>query len=86
MLVGVPPGQKIDLPVRFVPASLASLDGRMWVEGTVDGAPAAVLVDGTAIRATVVLDNGRDASFAWVSDDTVLAVSGGTLLRIDLDR
>ena len=56
----------------------------MWVEGTVDGAPAAVLVDGTAIRATVVLDNGRDASFAWVSDDTVLAVSGGTLLRIDL--
>ena len=86
MLVGVPPGQQVDLPVRFVPASLASLDGRMWVEGTVDGAPAAVLVDGTAIRATVVLDNGRDASFAWVSDDTVLAVSSGTLLRIDLER
>ena len=55
MLVGVPPGQQVDLPVRFVPASLASLDGRVWVEGTVDGAPAAVLVDGTAIRATVVL-------------------------------
>ena len=74
------------LPQGFAPTSIETTDGRMWVEGTVDGAPAAVLVDGTAIRATVVLDNGRDASFAWVSDDTVLAVSAGTLLRIDLEK
>jgi hypothetical protein len=86
VLVGVPPGQKIDLPDPFVPASLASLDGRVWVEGTVNGAPAVVLVDRDSIRATVVLDDGRDASFAWVSDDTVLAVSSGTLLRIDLEK
>jgi hypothetical protein len=29
-----------------------------------------------------VLDGARDASFAWVRDDTVLAVSAGRLLRI----
>jgi hypothetical protein len=79
-------GQVVDLPTRFVPSSLASLDGRLWVEGSVDGSPAVVLVDGTAVRATVVLDGGRDASFAWVSDDTVLAVSNGTLVRIDVKK
>ena len=86
MLVGVPPVRKTDLPVRFAPASVAAFDGRVWVEGTVNGSPAVVLIEGTAVRATVVLDEGRDASFAWVSPDTVLAVSGGTLLRIDLKK
>ena len=38
-------------PFASCPRRSRSLDGRVWVEGTVDGAPAAVLVDGTAIRA-----------------------------------
>ena len=75
-----------ELPAGFSPTSVAALDGRVWVEGTVDGSPAVVLVDGTTIRATVVVDGGRDASFAWVGDDTVLAVSGGTMLRIDVRK
>lgn len=75
------------LPRGFTPISIATTDGRTWVEGTVNGAPAVVLLGGKAgIRSTVVLDNGRDASFAWVSDDTVLAVSNGTLLRIGLKK
>jgi hypothetical protein len=73
------------LPAGFSATAISAVDGRVWVEGTVSGAPAVVLVGESGLR-TVVLDKGRDASFAWVSKDTVLAVSGGTLLRIDLRK
>jgi hypothetical protein len=53
----------------------------------VKGAPAVVLIDPAGrVRSTVVLDGGHDASFAWVRSDTVLAVSNGQLLRIDVTR
>ena len=57
-LIQITSGHVVNLPARFVPSSLGSLDTRVWVEGTVDGAPAVVLVDGTAVRSTVVLDGG----------------------------
>jgi hypothetical protein len=75
------------LPSGFTPISISATNDRAWVEGTVGGESAVVLLSGAGrVRSTVVLDKGRDASFAWVSDDTLLAVSGGTLLRIDLRK
>ena len=75
-----------DLPRGFAPTAVFAARGRVWVEGTADGSPAVVLLGGTRAMSTVVLDKGRDASFAWVSADTLLAVSNGTLLRIDLKK
>jgi hypothetical protein len=75
----------VALPQGFSPTAIGTADDRVWVQGTANGAPALVLLENGGIRSTVVLDNGRDASFAWVSRDTVLAVSAGGLLRIDLE-
>ncbi|MEX1006907.1 MAG: hypothetical protein WD271_03585 [Acidimicrobiia bacterium] len=74
------------LPRGFAATSLSAADGRVWVEGTAGGAPAVVLLGGAHGMTTVVLDKGRDASFAWIGPNTVLAVSNGTLLRIDLKK
>lgn len=72
------------LPGAFTPTKVLAADGRAWVEGTAGGAPAVVLLRRNQALSTVVLHKGRDASFAWVKRDTVLAVSAGSLLRIDL--
>jgi hypothetical protein len=74
------------LPAGFSATRVATADDRVWVEGTVDDQPAAVLLEafGRAVRATVVLEGGHDASFAWVRPDTLLAVSNGQLLRVDV--
>jgi hypothetical protein len=74
------------LPRGFSPRAVSSFDGRVWVEGTVNGDPAVVLVDGAKVRSTVVLDNAHDVAFAWGEPDTVLAAANGALLRIDLDN
>jgi hypothetical protein len=77
---------ELALPSGFSATSVAAADDLVWVEGTVDDQPAAVLLEafGRAVRATVVLEGGRDASFAWVRPDTLLAVSNGQLLRVDV--
>ena len=50
------------------------------------GAPTVVLIDEEfSVREPIVLEGATDASFAWVGDDTVLATSGGRLLRIPVD-
>jgi hypothetical protein len=73
------------LPRGFSPTRLSRSGGRVWVEGTVSGAPAVVLIGDTgSVRSTVVLDDAHDASFAWVRPDTLLVVSNGQLLRIDV--
>jgi hypothetical protein len=73
------------LPRGFRATSLAAVDGRVWVEGLVDGAPAVTLIrENGGIEATIVLDDARDVSFAWVRPDTVLATTNGALVRIDL--
>ena len=72
------------LPGGFTPTRVMAADGRAWVEGTAGGSPAVVLLGGNHNVSTVVLNRGRDASFAWVSADAVLAVSNGTLLRISV--
>jgi hypothetical protein len=76
----------LELPRGFSAARIAAADDRIWVEGTVDGQPAAVLLEplARAVRSTVILDGGHDASFAWVRSDTLLAVSNGQLLRVDV--
>jgi hypothetical protein len=78
----------LELPRGFSATTVAAADDRVWVEGTVDGQPAAVLLEplARAVRATVILDGGHDASFAWVRPDTLLAVSNGQLLRVDVSR
>ena len=73
------------MPNGFSPTRAAAAGPRVVVEGTIGGAPAVVLVDPAhSVRATVILDGGRDASFAWVRPDTLLVVSSGRLLRVDV--
>ena len=86
MLVGVPPVRKTDLPVRFAPASVAAFDGRVWVEGTVNGSPAVVLIEGTRRPGHSRSRRRPGRLLRLGQSDTVLAVSGGTLLRIDLKK
>jgi hypothetical protein len=77
----------LELPSGFAPTVISRVDDRVWVTGTAGGAPAVVLLRGTdGIRSTIVLEQGRDASFAWIRPNAVLAVSGGELLQIDLKR
>ena len=45
----------------------------------------AVHLDGTTVVDTITLP-GRDVSFAWVDDDTVLATVDGQLVRVDVRR
>jgi hypothetical protein len=82
-------GADIALPGGFRPTGLRTANGRTWVEGTGGAAPAIVLIQPNASSTTlsaVVLDGATDASLAWVADRTVLAVSGGQVLRITVKR
>jgi hypothetical protein len=76
----------LELPSGFTATRVASADDLVWVEGTVNDQPAAVLLEplGQSVRATVILEGGHDASFAWVRPNTLLAVSNGELLRVDV--
>jgi hypothetical protein len=73
------------LPDGFEPTGLAASTKRFWATGTVDGAPAIVLLDDSGVRATVVLENaGDETALAWTDAHTVRAVSGGALYDIAL--
>ncbi len=73
------------LPSGFVPDGLAASTTRVWATGTVDGAPAIVLLRDDGVRATVVLENASDgAALAWTDAHTVRAVSDGTLFEIQV--
>jgi hypothetical protein len=75
------------LPAGFAATAVTFAGGRRWVEGTAGDQPAVVLLDERGVmRGTVVLDGGHDVSFAWVSDDAVLAAADGRLMRIDVSR
>ena len=70
------------LPGGFRPDRLEASSTRLWVTGTVDGAPAIVLLGADGVRATVVLENARDAALAWTSSRTVTAVTDGRMFTI----
>lgn len=73
------------LPNGFQPTGLAASTTRVWATGTVDGAPAIVLLDDTGVRATVVLENaGDEVALVWTGRRTVRAVAGGALYDIAL--
>ncbi len=72
------------LPAGFVPTGLQASPTRMWATGTVDGAPAIVLLGDEGVRATVVLDKARDAALVWTSTRTVTAVTDGRMYTIPL--
>jgi hypothetical protein len=76
-LSGDPVKIAAELPVGFEADSLVASATRIWATGTVDGAPAIALLDTSGVRATIVLQNGRDVSLAWTSPDTVAVVSNG---------
>lgn len=74
----------IDVAVPgFVAEATRSAGPRTWVSGTRNGTPAVVLLDGTTVVDTITLP-GRDVSFAWVDDDTVLATVDGRMVRLDV--
>jgi hypothetical protein len=73
------------LPDGFHVTGLAASTDRFWATGTVDGAPAIVLLDGNRVRATVVLENaGDEAALVWTGPHAVRAVAGGALYDIAL--
>jgi hypothetical protein len=80
---GAPLEVTATLPDGFAPTGLAASPTRIWATGTVDGAPAIVLLDDRGGRATVVLENASDgAALAWTDTRTVRAVSDGKLYDI----
>jgi hypothetical protein len=72
------------LPAGFQPLRLEASPTRLWVTGTVDGAPAIVLLGDAGVRATVVIQNARQAALVWSAPETVTAVADGRLFTIDL--
>jgi hypothetical protein len=72
------------LPEGFRPDHVEASPTRLWVTGSVDGAPAIVLLADEGVRATVVLDHARDATLVWTSPRTVTAVTDGRLFTISL--
>ncbi len=73
------------LPDGFVTDGLAASTTRVWATGTVDGAPAIVLLGDGGVRATVVLEHASDgAALAWTDAHTVRAVSDGKLYEIEV--
>ncbi len=76
------PTVTVTLPKGFAATTVTVADGRAWASGTVDGAPAIVLLDARGVRSTVILENGRDAALAWTAANTVTAVSDGRLVTI----
>jgi hypothetical protein len=72
------------MPSGFRAERIAASSTRWWVTGTVDGAPAIVLLTADGARATVVLDNARDASMVWTGPRTVTVVTDGRLSTISL--
>jgi hypothetical protein len=72
------------LPAGFQPVHLEASPTRSWVTGTVDGAPAIVLLGDDGVRATVVLDTTGDTSLAWTGAHAVTAVTDGRMFTITL--
>jgi hypothetical protein len=83
-LSGDPVRITAELPVGFTAESLVSSATRIWAAGTVEGAPAIALLDSGGVRATVILQNGRDLSLAWTSPNTVTVVSNGQRSEIHI--
>ena len=54
----------------------------MWATGTVDGAPAIVLLDDAGVPPTVVFDNAPQATLVWSAPHTVTAVANGKLFEL----
>jgi hypothetical protein len=72
------------LPRGFEADGLVASVTRLWATGTVDGDPAIVLLGTRDVRATVILQNARDATLAWTSPSTVTVVSNGARSEIHL--
>jgi hypothetical protein len=70
------------LPAGFHADGLESSATRMWATGTVDGAPAIVLLDDAGVHATVVFDNAPQATLVWSAPHTVTAVANGKLFEL----
>jgi len=72
------------LPHGFQPDQLEASPTRLWVTGTVDGAPAIVLLGNDAVVATVVLDHADATALAWTAPHAVSAVTDGRLFTISV--
>ena len=80
-----PVASGLTLPQGFEPTIVKASGPRVWVEGTRGGEPTVVIGEccgtGAKVLHVLTLRGGEDTAFAWVTDDTVLATSGGELLR-----
>ena len=72
------------LPNGFRPDRLEASPTRLWVTGTVDGAPAIVLLGNDGVVATVVLDHAATTALAWTAAHNVSAVTDGRLFTISV--
>jgi hypothetical protein len=81
-----PPGtaRVLALPAGLDATALHTANDVTWVEGTLDGAPVALVLsaDATHVEHTVVLLDTRDESVTFTSRTTAVLTSGGTLSRV----
>ncbi|HZP28380.1 MAG TPA: hypothetical protein VFC99_05475 [Acidimicrobiia bacterium] len=88
VLPGRPPtaAATLALPPGVDATALHVANDVIWVEGTLDGAPVALVLDpgATRVERTVVLLDTRDESLTFTSRDTAVMTSAGAVYRISL--
>jgi hypothetical protein len=74
----------LSLPAGVDATALHSANNITWVEGTLDGAPVALVLstDATHVERTVVLLDTRDQSITFTSRNSAVLTSGGTVSRV----
>jgi hypothetical protein len=74
----------IKLPTAVDATALHTANGVTWVEGTLDGAPVALVLsaDATRVERTLVMLDTRDQSVTFTSRTTAVLTSGGTVSRV----
>jgi hypothetical protein len=74
----------VALPAGVDATALHTANDVTWVEGTLDGAPVALVLaaDATRVERTVVLLDARDQSITFTSRTTAVLASAGTLSRV----
>ena len=81
-----PGNERLTLIDGMVVERSQRVGNRSWFTGQLHGQPTVVLQKRNRIVDTITLPGADNGSFVWADDDTVLATTGGRLVRIDVER
>ena len=82
----LPGNERLTLVDGMVVERTERTGNRTWFTGRLHGQPTVVLQKRNRIVDTITLPGADPVSFVWVDDGTVLATTGGSLVRIDVER